>query len=37
MLKKAWLPLAVIASLSFSQASFAQQCKSDKDCKAGEV
>jgi Cys-rich repeat protein len=38
MFKKLLLPTAVIASMSLSQLSFAaEQCKSDKDCKEGQV
>lgn len=38
MFKKLLLPIAAVASLTFSYASFsAEGCKSDKDCKDGQV
>jgi len=38
MFKQLLLPLTVIVSVSFSHVSFAaEECKSDKDCKDGEV
>jgi hypothetical protein len=38
MLGKFLLPMAVIASISLSQAAFAaEECKSDADCKDGKV
>lgn len=38
MIKKLLLPMAVLVSVSLSQAAFAaEECKSDKDCKEGQV
>lgn len=38
MFKKMLLPMAIIATVSFSQASFAAaECKSDADCKDGKI
>lgn len=38
MFKKFVLPIAMIMSVSLSQASFAaEECKSDADCKDGKV
>lgn len=38
MLKRFLVPMAVIASMALSQASVAaDECKSDKDCKDGQV
>lgn len=38
MFKKFLLPMAMIASVSLAQASFAaEECKSDADCKDGKV